>query len=99
MAIVQITEHVCFSECGDMPEEHKESNVLLIDMSKVDDYAKENDFEFMYIADIIKMVKAGKTPFDKSRKYSFSDAPEWYEAIFAPKGSAIDATFEYKVYI
>jgi simple sugar transport system substrate-binding protein len=51
------------------------------------------------VADIIKSVKVGETPCYKSRKYSFSDAPEWYEAIFAPKGSIADASFEYKVYI
>jgi hypothetical protein len=99
MTIVQLTEHVCFSEYEDMPEEHKETNVFLVDLSKVDDFAKDNDLEFMYVADIIKSVKVGETPCYKSRKYSFSDAPEWYEAIFAPKGSIADASFEYKVYI
>jgi len=70
------------------------SHSYTIDLRKVEIFEKEHEYEYRYIQRIVEAARLGRSVCHASRKFSFSDCPDWYQALLTDEPHEIEIEYE-----
>jgi hypothetical protein len=73
------------------------TNQYLIDLDKVPGFEVTDALEYRYIKHIINAIKTNTSIWSTTKKFSFSDAPEWYDQLKPDAIVVPDTTITYEV--
>lgn len=75
------------------PVLYTDTNTYAVSTRKVEEFKKNSPYEWRYVESIVEKAMNGKFFDCTSKKFSFSDTPEWFESL-KPDADCTDPVVE-----